>query len=94
MDDALRRTLADITSQLAEVTSSDKTTPATDILEKIQASVMGLSAGKTSKEPALARNAMVNHIDVMSARTEGDTKAIPIGFGQIDYMLNGGINRG
>ena len=94
IDDALRRTLADMTAQLAEVTSSDKTTPATDILEKIQASVMGLSAGKTSKEPALARNAMVNHIDVMSDRTEGEIKAISTGFGQIDYMLNGGMNPG
>lgn len=94
MDDALRRTIADITAQLADEANSDKTTPATDILEKIQASVMGLSAGKTSKEPALARNAMATHIDVMSARTEGDTKAISTGFGQIDYMLNGGLNRG
>ena len=91
MDDALRRTLADITAQLAEETNSDKTTPATEILEKIQASVMGLNAAKTSKEPALARNAMASHIDVMSARTEGDTKAIPTGFGHIDHMLNGGM---
>jgi replicative DNA helicase len=94
MDDALRRTLSDVTAQLAEETNADKTTPAAEILEKIQASVMGLSAGKTAKEPVLARHAMASHIDVMSARTEGEIKALPTGFGQIDYMLNGGMNPG
>ena len=53
-----------------------------------------LAESRTASDPVRAGEDMVKHIEVVDARTQGLTRAIPTGFGDIDRKLNGGMRRG
>ena len=93
VDDALRRSLRDLTARLADEIGRDDHTTSAELLEKLQSSVMGIAVRQTAREPVVASAAMAKHIDVIEARSEGKTAVMSTGFEKLDYMLNGGLKR-
>lgn len=93
-DRALRRGLIAETSRLAELAKNPAGKSAAEVLDIAQTAIEQLAARRIRKEPVLARQAMLAHIDVMDGRCEGRITGIPTGLSAIDASLNGGINRG
>lgn len=92
IDDAMRRKLKDVTSELAEEVSHDVTSSAVELLEKVQSRVMGIGT-RNAGGPVRASTAMLKHVAEMEDRTEGRIKTIGTGFSNIDSLLNGGFIR-
>jgi replicative DNA helicase len=93
-DRALRRGLIAETSRLADLAFNPAGKTASEVLDVAQGAIAALAETRALREPVRASEAMVAHVDVLEARTEGKTSGIPTGLAGIDALLNGGPNRG
>ncbi|MBS7405406.1 MAG: hypothetical protein KIG22_05705, partial [Oxalobacter sp.] len=75
IEDAMRRTLKDVTSELAEEIATDKTTSVSELIETAQSKIMSLTSRKSS-DPVLAADALLPHIQTIEDRTEGRVQTI------------------
>lgn len=92
IEDAMRRTLKDVTSELAEEIATDKTTSVSELIETAQSRIMSLTSRKSS-DPVLAADALLPHIQIIEDRTEGRVQTIATGYSNLDAILNGGFIR-
>lgn len=92
IEDAMRRTLKDVTSELAEEIATDKTTSVAELIETAQSRIMSLTSRKSS-DPVLAADALLPHIQTIEDRTEGRVQTIATGYSNLDAILNGGFVR-
>ena len=92
IEDAMRRTLKDVTSELAEEIATDKTTSVSELIETAQSKIMSLTSRKSS-DPVLAADALLPHIQTIEDRTEGRVQTITTGYSNLDAILNGGFIR-
>lgn len=92
IEDAMRRTLKDVTSELAEEVATDKTTSVAELIETAQSRIMSLTSRK-SGDPVLALDALRPHMQTIEDRIEGRVQTIGTGYGNLDALLNGGFVR-
>lgn len=92
IEDAMRRTLKDVTSELAEEIATDKTTSVAELIETAQSRIMSLTS-RNSGDPVLALDALRPHMQTIEDRIEGRVQTIGTGYGNLDAILNGGFVR-
>lgn len=92
IEDAMRRTLKDVTSELAEEIATDKTTSVAELIETAQSRIMSLTTSK-SEDSVVASAALLPHLQTIEDRSEGRVKKISTGFCNLDAVLNGGFVR-
>ena len=92
-DRAIRRSIITVSDEIADQ-AFDGTDDASTVLDVAGSKLEKLAESRVASEPVRAGADMVRHLEVIDQRTQGLTRAIPTGFGDIDRKLNGGIRRG
>lgn len=90
---ALSRKLMGVGSQI-QVLAMDHEQPIDARVDQAQAELMKLVADSPRDEWFGAAEGMALHSDVLAARAEGVSKAMPTGLLDLDEMLDGGLNPG
>lgn len=93
-DAALRRGLIAETGRIADMAMRPNGKTSVEVLDAAQSAISALAETRSTRDPIRASDAMIAHVDVLEGRMDRKIKGITTGFGQLDEILTGGMNRG
>ena len=92
-DRAMRRAIISVSDEIAEQAFAGEQ-DARALLDAAGSKLEKLAETRRASEPVRAGDDMPKHLEVIDQRTQGVTRAIPTGFGDLDKRLDGGMRRG
>ena len=90
VDRALRRATMHIADEINGLAMSPNGKTADEVLDAMQSMVTSLAERRVRNEPKMIREILVDFIDGVTKRAEGNDNAIPTGIPGIDRLLTGG----
>ncbi|WP_267874806.1 replicative DNA helicase [Duganella aquatilis] len=91
VDRALLRALIATSDKIAGVAYAPKGQTADQVLDHAQSLVTGLAERRVRNEPRMVREILLEFVDGVARRAEGEDSAISTGISELDSMLNGGF---
>ena len=90
VDRALRRATMHIADEISGLAMNPSGKTADEVLDAMQSMVTTLAERRVRNEPRMIRDVVVDFIDGVTKRSEGQDNAIPTGIPGIDRLLTGG----
>ena len=91
VDRALLRATIQVADKAAGLAFNPKGMSADQVLDQVQSMVTGLAERRVRNEPRMVRDILVEFVDGVAQRAEGQDSAISTGIEELDRKLNGGF---
>jgi replicative DNA helicase len=91
VDRALLRALIATADKVAGAAQNPKGQSADQVLDQAQSLVAGLAERRVRREPRMVRDVVLEFIDGVARRAEGQDSAMATGIPELDARLNGGL---